>query len=89
MTTETQLNPSHMTNYAIPHDSTTLRTWKRMARSNTAPECPTQHSVLNKRNRELDEEVHPELPKKKVLVSKDEDTEISMAEAAVQSRQEP
>ena len=60
-----------------------------MARSNTALECPTQHSVLNKRNRELDEEVHPELPQKKVLVSKDEDTEISMAEAAVQSRQEP
>lgn len=35
------------------------------------------------------EEVHPELPKKKVLVSKDESTEIPMAEAALQSRQEP
>ena len=89
MTTETQLNPSHVTNYAIPHDFTTLRTWKRMARSSITPQCPTQHSVLNKRNKELDEEVHPELPNKKVLVSKDEDTEISMAEAAVQSRQEP
>ena len=53
------------------------------------PENPTQHSILNKRNREFEEEIHHELPKKKVLVSKDENTEISMAEAAMQSRQEP
>ena len=88
VTTE-PLNPSHVINYTIPHDPTTLRTWKRIARSNTAPEYPIQSSVLHKRNRELEEEVHPELPRKKVLVSKDEDTELSMAEAAVQPRQEP
>ena len=60
-----------------------------MARNIMPPESFTQHSVLNKRNREIDEEDHPELPKKKVLVSKDENTETSMAEAAMQSRQEP
>ena len=78
-----------MTNHATPLDTTTIRTWKRMARNIMPPESFSQHSVLNKRNREIDEEDHPELPKKKVLVSKDENTETSMAEVAVQSRQEP
>nr|POE97173.1 hypothetical protein CFP56_20025 [Quercus suber] len=77
---EKQSNPPHVTIQVTPHDTSTLRTWKRLARSNVLPENSTQHSVLNKRNREFEEEAHPELPKKKVLVSKEENTEISMAE---------
>ena len=75
--------------HATPLENTPIRTWKRMARHTTPPESLSEYSVLNKRNREIDEEDHSDLSNKKVLVSNDKITETSMAEAAVQSRQEP
>ena len=47
------------------------------------------HTVAHKRNRELDEEAHPKLPKKKILVLKDDDTNNLSADAAKQLCQEP
>ena len=47
------------------------------------------HTVAHKRNRELDEEAHPKLPKKKILVVKDDDTNNLSADAAKQPCQEP
>ena len=70
------------------HDTIALRTWKRLAWNNIPPETPIHH-LAHKRTRELDEGAHPELPTKKILVSKDDDTKNLLVEAAKQPRQEP
>ena len=81
-------NSPHMTNHNTSYDTIALRTWKRLARNNISPETPINHSITHKRNREADENAHPELPIKKILVSKD-DTKNLLVEAAEQPRQEP
>lgn len=63
--------------------------WKRLARNNIPPEAPIHHPVAHKRIRELDEGAHPELPTKKILVSKDDDMKNLLVEAAKQPWQEP
>ena len=77
-----------MTNHNNSHDNHALRTWKRLARNNTTPETPNNHSIPHKRNRESEEYDQFELPKKKFLVSKD-DTENLSVEATEQPHQEP
>nr|POF21495.1 hypothetical protein CFP56_51627 [Quercus suber] len=81
-------NSPHVTNHNTSHDTIALRTWKRLARNNIPPENPINHSVTHKRNRECDKSVYPELPTKKLLVSKDEKNNL-LVEAAKQPRQEP
>ena len=81
-------NTTHVTIQNNSHENHALRTWKRLARNNITPETPNNHSVFHKRNREFEECDQSELPKKKILVSKD-DSDNSLAEAAAQLRQEP
>ena len=60
----------------------------RLARNNIQPETSINYYISHKQNRESDECAHPELPTKKLLVSKD-DMENLLVEAAAQPRQEP
>ena len=78
-------NSPHVINHSTSHDTIALRTWKRLAQNNISPETPINHSVTHKRNREADESAHPELPTKKILVSKD-DMKNLLVEAAEQPR---
>ena len=73
-----------MINQITPHDTVALRTWKRLVRNNMSPKNPVHHTVAHKRNRELDEEAHPKLPKKKILVLKDDDMNNLSTEVAKQ-----
>ena len=81
---------SHVTEISPPPNSVnrTLRTWKKLARENimeteiTQGLETTQGPTASKRNREEDMEFLPELPTKKLQVSKEEDQQSSVVEAA-------
>ena len=68
-------------------DSTTLRKWKKIARDTFSNDSPMQVTVLIKRTRSHGSTTQPELPNKKVQVSKVEEQDNSMVEAVKQPRQ--
>ena len=65
----------------LPTDSTTLRKWKKIARDTFSNDSPMQLIVMTKRTRSHGSTTQPELPNKKVQVSKVEEQDNSMVEA--------
>ena len=60
----------------------TLRTWKRLSRETNIETDTTQGPIDTKRSREEVMEYLPELPTKKLLVSKEDSQQNLMVEAA-------
>ena len=71
----------------LPTDSTTLRKWKKIACDTFSNDFPLQVTMLTKRTRSHDSPTQPELPNKKVQVSKVEEQDNSMVEAVKLPRQ--
>ena len=65
----------------------TLRTWKRLARETNIETDTSQGPIDTKRSREEVMEYLPELPTKKLQVSKEDSQQNLMVEAAQQARQ--
>ena len=65
----------------------TLRTWKRLARETNMETDTSQGPTDTKRSREEVMEYLPELPTKKLQVSKEDSQQNLMVEAAQQARQ--
>ena len=84
MPDHTQINQKQAPNVAA---NRTLRSWKRLARDSTMETEFTQEPTATKRNRDEELEVLPELPCKKIQVSKEDCQQNKMVEAAQQPRQ--
>lgn len=86
---ETQVTEAqnHCSHVAIPNQESTsetnsLRKWKKMARDTHMMTDQTSFSTATKRGRETEEDIQPELPTKKLQVSREDVQEMPMVEAA-------
>nr|POE86088.1 hypothetical protein CFP56_02455 [Quercus suber] len=82
-----QEHATQVTDIISPPVNKTARTWKRLARDNNMEAETKQGPSVTKRNREEEMEILPELPSKKLQVSKEDCQQNSMVEVAQQPRQ--